>query len=68
MRQVLVEERERSGLGRERVRRERGHAVRTHIELVLAERHGFVVGAAFGAVILIPESDALLVWGDKPLV
>ena len=37
-------------------------------ELVLAEGHGFVAGTAFGPVILIPERDAFVIGGDKPLV
>ena len=37
-------------------------------ELVRAERHGFVSRAAIGAIILVPEGDAVVVRGDQPAV
>ena len=37
-------------------------------ELVRAERHDFVSRAAIGAIILVPEGDAVVVGGDQPAV
>src|SRR3981189_2909818 len=51
-----------------------GEAVRQDVdekaadELVRAERHDFVSRAAIGAIILVPEGDAVVVGGDKPAV
>lgn len=37
-------------------------------ELILAEGHGFLAGAAIGPVILISKSDTVLIGGDEALV